>query len=159
MKKALIIALALVAVAAGVVIHRKMDDRSKVSANLSASNSHSASHAVSASPSRVPAYQSASEAQTLKATLAPAQFVGKTREAYKAARQIPEILAQLPCYCHCDEGFGHKSLHSCFEDDHAAHCAVCVDEALLAYQLKNEQKLSAERIRQIIIGKYSAEQS
>jgi hypothetical protein len=158
--KAILVSLVIIAVAAGVVIHRKMDDRSsRVSANLSTSNSHSARHDASASPSRVPAFQSASEAKTLKATLAPTQFVGKTREAYKAAQQIPEILAQLPCYCHCDEGFGHKSLHSCFEDDHAAHCAVCVDEALLAYQLKNQQKLSPEQIRQIIIGKYTAEQS
>src|SRR5258705_796581 len=116
--KAPLIALAIIAVAAAVVIHRKMDDRSsRVSANLSASNSHSARHTASAAPSRVPAYQSASEAQTLKATLSPAQFVGKTRDAYKAAQQIPATLAQLPCYCHCDEGFGHKSLHSCFEDD------------------------------------------
>ncbi|MFN2512921.1 MAG: CYCXC family (seleno)protein [Pyrinomonadaceae bacterium] len=153
--KTLLVSLVIIAVAAGVALHRKMDDRSsRVSPILSASNTHSAKHA--ASPSRVPAFQSASEAKTLKATLSPTQFVGKTRDAYKAAQQIPEILAQLPCYCHCDEGFGHKSLHSCFEDDHAAHCAVCVDEALLAYQLKNQQKLGPEEIRQIIIGKYSA---
>jgi hypothetical protein len=111
----------------------------------------------SALPSRVPAYQSASEAQSLKATLAPAQFVGKTRDAYKAAQEIPETLAQLPCYCHCDEGFGHKSLHSCFEDDDAAHCAVCVDEALLAYRLDKDQRLTPEQVRKVIIDKYSGE--
>jgi hypothetical protein len=156
--KALLIALAIIAVAVGVVIHRKMDDRpSGVSANLSASNSHSARHAASASPSRVPAYQSVLEAQKLKATLAPAQFVGKTRDAYKAAQQIPATLAQLPCYCHCDEGFGHKSLHSCFEDDHASHCAVCVDEALLAYRLEKDQRLTPEQVRKVIIEKYSGE--
>jgi hypothetical protein len=156
--KALLIALAIIAVAAGVVIHRKMDDRSsRVSANLSASTSHSATHAASASPSRVSAYQSASGAQTLKPTLAPAQFIGKTRDAYKAAQQIPATLAQLPCYCHCDEGFGHKSLHSCFEDDHAAHCAVCVDEALLAYVLEKDQKLTPEQVRRVIIEKYTGE--
>ena len=156
--KALLIALATIAMAAAVVIHRKMDDRSsRVSANLSGSNSHSARHTASASPSRVPAYQSASEAQTLKATLSPAQFVGKTRDAYKAAQQIPAMLAQLPCYCHCDEGFGHKSLHSCCEDDHAAHCAVCVDEALLAYRLEMDQRLTPEQVRKAIIEKYSGE--
>ena len=161
MKKTLFIALAIIAVAAGMVIHRKMDARSsfKVSTNPAATPAHSVAHSASTAPSRVPAYQSAIEAKTLKGTLAPAQFVGKTREAYKAAQQIPETLAQLPCYCHCDEGFGHKSLHSCFEDDHAAHCAVCVDEALLAYKLQKEQKLTPEQVRKIIIDKYSSEQS
>ncbi len=83
--------------------------------------------------------------------------MGKAREAYKAAKEIPETLAQLPCYCHCDEGFGHKSLHSGFEDDHASHCAVCVDEALLAYRLEKEQRLTPEQLRKIIIEKYAAE--
>lgn len=157
MKKALFIALAIIALAAGVLVHRKMDARSlKLSANPIASPFHSAAHSASTSPSRVPAHQSASEAQTLKATLPPGQFVGKTRDAYKAAQQIPATLAQLPCYCHCDEGFGHKSLHSCFEDDHAAHCAVCTEEALLAYELQKNQRLSPEQIRKIIIEKYSS---
>lgn len=160
MKKALLIGLAIVAIAGGVVIHRTMDDRSsRILPKPSQSNSHVANHSASVTPAGVPAYQSALEAQTLKATLAPAQFVGKTRDAYKAAQQIPETLAQLPCYCHCDEGFGHKSLHSCFEDDHASHCAVCVDEALLAYKLQKEQKLSPEQIRKIVISKYAVEQS
>ena len=158
MKKALLIALAIVAIAGGVVIHRTMDDRkSPPPLAPTQSNLHSTTHRPPTSPSRVPAFQAAAEAGNLKATLAPAQFVGKTRDAYKAAQQIPVTLAQLPCYCHCDEGFGHKSLHSCFEDDHAAHCAVCVDEALLAYQLQTEQKLTPEKIRKIIVDKYSAD--
>jgi hypothetical protein len=51
---------------------------------------------------------------------------------------------------------GHKSLHSCFEDDHAAHCAVCVNEALQAYRLQKEQGLSPAQIRQRIVAQYSA---
>jgi hypothetical protein len=105
----------------------------------------------------VPAYQTAVEAKSLKPTLPAGEFVGKTREAYAVAKAIPETLAQLPCYCYCDRGFGHKSLHSCFEDDHAAHCAVCVDEALLAYKLQKEQGLSPEQIRETIVAKYSSE--
>src|SRR5688500_13681014 len=60
-----------------------------------------ASHEHAPAPVRVPAYQSASESKTLALTLAPAQFVGKAREAYKVAREIPGTLAQLPCYCEC----------------------------------------------------------
>jgi hypothetical protein len=72
-------------------------------------------------------------------------------------KQIPVTIAQMPCYCHCDRGFGHKSLHSCFEDDHATHCATCVDEALVAYRLQKEQKLSPAQIRERIIAEFSGQ--
>ena len=68
---------------------------------------------------------------------------------------IPQTIAQMPCYCHCDRGMGHKSLYSCFEDDHAAHCAVCVNEALLALKLEKEQKLTPAQIRETIVAQYS----
>jgi hypothetical protein len=115
-----------------------------------------ASENIVAAPS-VPAYQGPEAVHNLRATLSPTEFFGKAREAYVAAKEIPKTLAQLPCYCHCDKGFGHKSLHTCFEDDHASHCAVCVDEALLAYKLQKQDRLTPEQIRQTIIAKYSAE--
>jgi hypothetical protein len=92
---------------------------------------------------------------SLPPTLAPEKFPGKIRAAYQAAKDIPLTLAQLPCYCHCDRSMGHKSLHSCFEDEHASHCATCTDEALMAYRLQNEQHLSAKQIRERIIAAYS----
>jgi hypothetical protein len=91
---------------------------------------------------------------TLPPTLAPEKFPGKTRQAYQAAKDIPRTIAQLPCYCHCDRGMGHKSLHSCFEDDHAAHCDVCVNEAIMAYQMQ-KQGMAPAQIREQIISKYS----
>ena len=110
-------------------------------------------------PGRVPAFQkTVAELNSLPATLAPQRFAGKTRLAYQAVAQIPKTIAQLPCYCHCDEGFGHKSLHSCFVDDHASHCAVCVDEALLAYKLQTEGGLKPEQIRERIVAQYGAAQ-
>ena len=119
-------------------------------------SSHTIAHEASQAGSAiVPAYQAAAEARNLGSTLAPAKFVGKTREAYQVAKEIPATLAQLPCYCHCDQSFGHKSLHTCFEDDHAAHCAVCVDEALLAFRLQKEQKMTPEQVREVIVEKYS----
>jgi hypothetical protein len=69
---------------------------------------------------------------------------------------IPQTLAQLPCYCHCDESIGHKSLYSCFVDEHASQCAVCVREALTAYQLQS-QGLAPAKIRERIIAEYSAQ--
>lgn len=105
---------------------------------------------------RVPAFQAdAASLKNLGPTLAAEQFVGKSREAYKVVKEIPQTIAQLPCYCNCDEGLGHKSLYSCYEDDHASHCAVCVDEALLAYKLQKEEKLTPEQIRERIIAQYS----
>jgi len=107
---------------------------------------------------KVPAFQTdLAELKALPATLDPRQFTGKQRLGYEAVRAIPQTIAQLPCYCHCDKGFGHKSLHSCFVDDHAAHCAVCIDEALMAYKLEKEEKLKPEQIRQRIIAHYAAQ--
>ena len=53
-------------------------------------------------------------------TLDPAQFVGKAAAAHRVAREIPDILDQLYCYCGCDKHQGHKSLLSCYTDGHAA---------------------------------------
>src|ERR1044072_4160817 len=92
---------------------------------------------------------------SLGPTLDPASFTGITRDAYHAAREIPVTLAQLPCYCHCDQGFGHKSLYSCFQDDHASHCDVCVREALLALKLEKEQRMTPAQIRDTIVAQYS----
>lgn len=122
------------------------------------SAAHSAEH--SSSPlsveanTAVPAhYETAPAASSLAPTLAPEKFTGKAQEAYRVVREKPQLIAQLPCYCYCDRGFGHKSLHSCFVDDHAAHCAVCVDEALLAYNLQ-KRGLSPQQIREQIIEQY-----
>jgi Protein of unknown function with PCYCGC motif len=113
-------------------------------------------HANTSGVKHVPAYYPQPPSRNaLAPTLDPEVFTGVTRDAYRAVRQIPVTIAQLPCYCHCDEGMGHKSLYSCFEDDHAAHCATCVNEALLALRLEREQKLSPAQIRERIVAQYS----
>ena len=104
---------------------------------------------------RVPAFEMAPVRANLGPTLDPERFTGLTRDAYRAVRAIPVTIAQLPCYCHCDEGFGHKSLYSCFEDDHAAHCDVCVREALLALTLEKEHKMTPAQIRERIVAQYT----
>ena len=52
-------------------------------------------------------------------TLDPKLFRGKTRQAYQIAREIPVVLAQIPCFCEC-EAFGHENLLDCFIDQHGA---------------------------------------
>ncbi len=127
--------------------------------NTASPHDHSPGHGHGAEETpmnRVPAFQiDPASLKNLLPTLSAEQFFGRQREAYAAVKEIPQTIAQLPCYCHCDRGFGHKSLHSCFVDSHAAHCAVCVDEALLAYGWQKQEKLSPQQIRERIIAKYS----
>lgn len=53
-------------------------------------------------------------------TLSPALFTGSVAVAYQVARDIPDVLDQLYCYCRCRENFGHKSLLTCYVDRHAS---------------------------------------
>lgn len=108
-----------------------------------------------AAKGRIPAhYQTAPDSTTLPKTLSPDLFTGNVRLAYQAAREIPETLAQLPCYCHCDKSHGHKSLHSCFASDHGESCGICIGEALMAYNLQKRGGLNAAQIRERIIAAY-----
>jgi len=45
--------------------------------------------------------------------------------AYELAAKIPAVIRQQPCYCYCDRGMGHNSLHSCFSGTHGAQCGTC----------------------------------
>lgn len=69
--------------------------------------------------------------------------------AYELAARIPGVINQLPCYCYC-ERIGHKSLHTCFESDHGAHCGICMKELYYAYQ-QTKLKKTPEQIRAGII--------
>ena len=125
-------------------------------------SSHSESEMRTSTPpthtqARVPAFQDAKSLSVLPPTLQPEQFFGPTREAYRVVKEIPQTIAQLPCYCHCDQSIGHKSLHSCFQDTHASQCTVCVNEALIAYNMQRSG-MSPEQIRERIIAQYSREQ-
>jgi hypothetical protein len=56
-----------------------------------------------------------------KPVLDPAMFSGQVRSAYAAAKQYPEIMNEVFCYCFCDRPpFNHKTLLSCFTDRHGA---------------------------------------
>lgn len=58
-----------------------------------------------------------------RATLNPGMFNDpKIRKAYQVAKEIPWVLDSIYCYCMCEESpvFRHKSLLSCYVDNHAA---------------------------------------
>ena len=155
----IVVAILIALVFAVMVVQRRPETAGQKTKPANEAITHN-SPATTASPvrdgSRVPAhYVTPPPSTELRPVLDPTQFTGKAREAYEAVKAAPVTIAQMPCYCHCDRGMGHKSLHSCFEDDHAAHCAVCVDEALMAYRLQKEG-LSASEIRERIIARFGA---
>ena len=157
----LIVGVALLVVAAVLMVNSASNPPQVTAiqnANQPAAQTPAAHHEHSASTTAqaVPAHFEVPPSKSiLGPTLNPDSFTGVTRDAYRAVREIPVTIAQLPCYCHCDQGFGHKSLYSCFENDHASHCAVCVQEALLALKLEKEQKMSPAQIRDTIVAQYS----
>jgi hypothetical protein len=74
-------------------------------------------------PTPTPATQPsppAAAAVPLPTPLPAELFTGRVRDAYKAAAEIPDVLAGLACYCGCDKSQGHRHLLDCFVDDHGA---------------------------------------
>ena len=95
-------------------------------------------------------YECAEDAVPFPSTLEPTTFErADLREAYQAAKEIPGVLVQQPCYCYCQRK-GHRGLLDCFKTDHAASCNICVREAVLADQMHRQGK-SAEEIRRTIV--------
>ncbi len=86
-------------------------------------------------------------------TLDPQAFEGEARETYRIAREHPELLAKLHCYCRCDERLGHRNLLDCYRDSHAASCGICMGEARDADQMVKEGT-SVEEIRATLKARY-----
>ncbi len=66
----------------------------------------------------------------------PYQFQNpEVRETYVKAKLVADRLDKMYCYCRCKENeqLAHNSLLTCFQDDHAAHCGICLREAQQAF--------------------------
>lgn len=101
--------------------------------------------------------QSGDAAELSKAAdvLSPTLFSDeKTRAAYQTAKDIPEVLEQIPCFCGCLSNFGHKNNLFCFKDQHGAGCNMCQDIALDARKM-HDQGMSIAQIQEKIKTKYS----
>src|SRR5262245_37943781 len=86
----------------------------------------------------VPAYlENPDMAEPLKPILDSNGVPIYAREGYQAAQRKPKLMTQMPCFCYCEK-FGHTSLHTCFETDHAVHCDVCLKEALDADRMDSQ---------------------
>jgi len=114
--------------------------------------------AISQQEGETPAYHAGppSKGTTLPPILGKEQLWGENAQhpfqthAYELAAKIPAVLHQQPCYCYCDRGMGHNSLHSCFEGTHGAQCSVCLKEAYYSYSMNKKGK-TATQIRQGIM--------
>ena len=86
-------------------------------------------------------------------TLSPSYFTGRAARAYRAAKEIPEVLDHMHCYCECKKHNGHKSLQTCFVNQHGLNCSICIDEAIMAHELHKKGKSIAD-IRRAIDRKF-----
>jgi len=87
--------------------------------------------------------------------LSPALFTDeKARAAYQVAKDIPEVLEQLPCFCGCMMNMGHKNNLFCFKDQHGSACDICQDIALDARKM-HDQGLAIAQIQENIRTKYA----
>lgn len=77
-----------------------------------------------------------------------------TRAAYQTAKDIPEVLQQLPCFCGCMSSYGHKNNLFCFKDQHGSGCTLCQEIALDARKM-HDQGMSIAKIQENIKTKYS----
>ncbi len=81
------------------------------------------------------------------AKVVPQSFVPRTpgaNEAYAAAREAAATLDGVYCHCDCSKHAGHRSLLTCFESEHGAHCDVCMGEAILAGGMAKQDKSLTE---------------
>ena len=53
------------------------------------------------------------------ATLSPTLFEGKAARAYQIAKEVPELVEQLSCYCGCNRSHSHQNNLDCYVDRHA----------------------------------------
>ena len=84
---------------------------------------------------------------TAAAVLADEDVPQKYRDAYAAAREVPEVLDGIFCHCDCAAHRGMRSLLSCFESKMPQSCGICLGEARLALKLHREGKdLAAIRV-------------
>ncbi len=74
-------------------------------------------------------------------------------QAYTAAREMPEVFDGLMCHCDCEKNFGHRSLLTCYESEHAASCDICLIEGQMAADM-HRQGSSLDAIRRAIDARF-----
>jgi hypothetical protein len=92
-----------------------------------------------------PSVVAAPDAGATNKVLDAAGFSDKrVHDAYVAAKKYAHVLESIYCYCRCKENIGHRALVECFETDHASHCDVCMNEAIIAARMTEQGKTPKE---------------
>lgn len=110
--------------------------------------------AKAASESKQEKKEESKASESRKDVLEPSQFFGLASFGYASAKQCPEIMEKLFCYCGCDLTDSHTSLLDCFTSAHGVDCHICQEEAVLANKLQKEG-VSITEIQKTIDEKYS----
>jgi hypothetical protein len=94
---------------------------------------------------------------TAAAVQPPGRYADDPRiaQVYAEVAQIAAVADGLYCHCDCSKHSGHRSLLTCFEDDHGSGCDICLGEAHLAYTM-TQQGASLEQIRTAIDQQFGA---
>jgi len=53
------------------------------------------------------------------ATLSPELFSGQVAKVYRIAKESPELVEQMPCYCGCYVSNQHRNNLDCYTDRHS----------------------------------------
>jgi hypothetical protein len=91
------------------------------------------------------------------ADVAPAERYAaypRVAEVYEMVAQIPHVIDGIYCHCDCSKHSDHRSLLTCFQDDHGAACDVCLTEAALAFRMVGEGR-SLKEIRKAVDALYA----
>jgi len=78
--------------------------------------------------------------------MSSAFYTGKVAEAYRIAAEIPKVIDSQFCYCYCKKNHQHKTLLTCFTNEHGSKCDTCINEVLYAYELYKQGKTLDEII-------------
>ncbi len=88
------------------------------------------------------------DAVETRKTLDPLMFasVPYVSNTYKIAKDDPSLLDKFFCYCYCAVNpiFKHKSLLTCYVDDHASQCGICMKQAMDAKAMTAKGKTPIE---------------
>ena len=96
-----------------------------------------------------PIRESADELIETRPVLSPTLFSGRTALAYQYASEIPEAMDNQFCYCYCRKNFNHKTLLTCFTDEHGSKCSICQGEVFRTYKLYKEGLTMDEIVKKI----------
>ncbi|MFQ6673611.1 MAG: PCYCGC motif-containing (lipo)protein [Fidelibacterota bacterium] len=94
---------------------------------------------------------------SLPTTLNPELVAEVARKPYEIAREFPNLLAVMPCFCGCEvervSRKAHDNLLDCYTNRHAENCLLCMNEATFAKQRMDEGSTPGE-IRDLIVQKW-----